>query len=64
MSVATDTAARPTNGRLGPIVVLEGVCKSFGDNLVLDGIDLQVETGEVLVVIGPSGAARARCFAA
>ena len=58
MTVATDTAARPTNGRLGPIVELEGVRKSFGDNLVLDGIDLQVKTGEVLVVIGPSGSGK------
>ena len=58
MTVATDTAARPTNGRTGPIVELEGVRKSFGDNLVLDGIDLQVKTGEVLVVIGPSGSGK------
>ena len=26
-----------------PVVRLEGVRKSFGDNLVLDGIDLSVE---------------------
>ena len=39
----------------GPLLRLEGVRKSFGDNLVLDGIDLEVQTGEVLVVIGPSG---------
>jgi polar amino acid transport system ATP-binding protein len=37
------------------MVRLEGVRKSFGDNLVLDGIDLNVAPGEVLVVIGPSG---------
>jgi ABC-type polar amino acid transport system ATPase subunit len=58
VSVAADTAAPPTNGRLSPIVVLEGVRKSFGDNLVLDGIDLHVATGEVLVVIGPSGSGK------
>lgn len=44
------------NGR--PIVELEGVRKSFGDNLVLDGIDLAVEQGEVLVIIGPSGSGK------
>ena len=42
----------------GPLLRLEGVRKSFGDNLVLDGIDLEVQTGEVLVVIGPSGSGK------
>ena len=41
-----------------PVVRLDGVRKSFGDNLVLDGIDLSVATGEVLVVIGPSGSGK------
>jgi ABC-type polar amino acid transport system ATPase subunit len=40
------------------MVRLEGVRKSFGDNLVLDGIDLSVDVGEVLVVIGPSGSGK------
>jgi ABC-type polar amino acid transport system ATPase subunit len=42
----------------GPMVRLEGVRKSFGDNLVLDGIDLEVAMGEVLVIIGPSGSGK------
>jgi len=50
----TETPSR----HLGPILRLEGVRKSFGDNLVLDGIDLEVQTGEVLVVIGPSGSGK------
>jgi ABC-type polar amino acid transport system ATPase subunit len=41
-----------------PVVRLEGVKKSFGDNVVLDGIDLTVNAGEVLVVIGPSGSGK------
>jgi ABC-type polar amino acid transport system ATPase subunit len=41
-----------------PMVRLEGVRKSFGDNVVLDGIDLAVATGDVLVVIGPSGSGK------
>ena len=40
------------------IVRLEAVRKSFGDNLVLDGIDLDVAAGEVLVVIGASGSGK------
>jgi ABC-type polar amino acid transport system ATPase subunit len=41
-----------------PVVRLEAVQKSFGDNVVLDGIDLTVEPREVLVVIGPSGSGK------
>ena len=40
------------------MVRLEGVRKSFGDNLVLAGIDLSVAHGEVLVIIGPSGSGK------
>src|SRR4051812_10893798 len=48
-----------------PLLRLDRVVKSFGDNLVLDGIDLDVATGEVLVVIGPSGSGKStllRCI--
>jgi ABC-type polar amino acid transport system ATPase subunit len=40
------------------MVRLEDVHKSFGDLVVLDGIDLEVPTGEVLVVIGASGSGK------
>jgi ABC-type polar amino acid transport system ATPase subunit len=40
------------------MVRLEAVTKSFGDLLVLDSIDLTVDQGEVLVVIGPSGSGK------
>jgi polar amino acid transport system ATP-binding protein len=40
------------------MIRLEAVRKSFGDNLVLDGIDLHVAPGEVLVVIGASGSGK------
>jgi polar amino acid transport system ATP-binding protein len=36
----------------------EGIRKSFGDNVVLDGIDLVVHASETLVVIGPSGSGK------
>jgi polar amino acid transport system ATP-binding protein len=42
----------------GPVVRAEQIHKSFGDNVVLDGIDLEVATGETLVVIGPSGSGK------
>jgi polar amino acid transport system ATP-binding protein len=41
-----------------PVVRLENVRKSFGDNVVLDGIDLTVTAGEALVIIGPSGSGK------
>ena len=39
----------------GLVIEAYGVHKSFGDNVVLDGIDLAVAARETLVVIGPSG---------
>jgi polar amino acid transport system ATP-binding protein len=41
-----------------PVVRLEAVHKRFGDLEVLNGIDLSVRGGEVLVIIGPSGSGK------
>ena len=38
-----------------PEIKLTGVRKSFGEKVVLDGIDLEVAPGESLVIIGGSG---------
>ncbi|MBL6976002.1 MAG: ATP-binding cassette domain-containing protein, partial [Deltaproteobacteria bacterium] len=37
------------------MVSIQGLKKSFGDNHVLRGIDLDVPEGSITVVIGPSG---------
>ena len=41
-----------------PKIALAGVTKSFDDNHVLKGIDLEVRAGESLVLIGPSGSGK------
>ena len=38
-----------------PKIRVRGLCKRFGDNIVLDGLDLDVRAGESVVVIGGSG---------
>ena len=48
-----------------PMVKIEGVHKRFGRLEVLKGLDLEVEAGEVMVVIGPSGGGKStllRCI--
>jgi glutamate transport system ATP-binding protein len=49
----------------GHLVELLAVSKSFGDNLVLDGIDMTIDRGEVVVIAGPSGSGKStmlRCI--
>ncbi|MCG5218971.1 amino acid ABC transporter ATP-binding protein [Streptosporangium sp. KLBMP 9127] len=41
-----------------PIIEFTGVRKSFGDLAVLNGIDLSVAKGEVVVLLGPSGSGK------
>ena len=44
---------------------VEGLKKSFGDNHVLRGIDIDIHAGEVVCVIGPSGSGKStflRCL--
>jgi polar amino acid transport system ATP-binding protein len=48
----------PARAATAPVVQLEDVHKSFGDNVVLDGIDLTVNAGQALVIIGPSGSGK------
>ncbi|MYN14925.1 glutamine ABC transporter ATP-binding protein GlnQ [Pusillimonas sp. TS35] len=47
------------------IVEFKNVVKRFGENTVLDGINLTIEKGEVVVIVGPSGSGKStllRCI--
>jgi len=57
MIAETSHAPAPQSGT-EPMIRLQGVKKAFGDHVVLDGIDLAVDPGEVLVIIGPSGSGK------
>jgi polar amino acid transport system ATP-binding protein len=41
-----------------PVISARGVRKNFGDVVALDGIDLDVNPGEVVCLIGPSGSGK------
>jgi phospholipid/cholesterol/gamma-HCH transport system ATP-binding protein len=50
------TLNSPTAPKLeDPLIDLRGVSKRFGQNVILDGVDLCVYPGEALAIIGPSG---------
>ena len=45
-------------GKTIPLLSVRGICKSFGLNTVLKGIDLDIMSGEVLALIGGNGAGK------
>ena len=48
-----------------PKVLVRGLKKQYGDNVVLKSIDLTIQSGEVVCVIGPSGSGKStmlRCL--
>lgn len=49
------TRPAPVRGRAAPVVVLDGVSKSFGDTVVLQDLTLTVPPGQIYGLIGPSG---------
>jgi ABC-2 type transport system ATP-binding protein len=43
---------------MGYTVITQGICKSFGDQVALDHVNLALETGSVLALLGPNGAGK------
>lgn len=41
-----------------PAIEVKGLRKSFGDNVVLDGVDLHVTEGTIFALLGPNGAGK------
>ena len=41
-----------------PAIVVEGLERSFGEVLAVQGIDLQVDEGEIYGFLGPNGAGK------
>jgi branched-chain amino acid transport system permease protein len=60
-STAARTAAAPAGGA-APLLVVEGMSKSFGANRVLADLNLEVPRGLAVGVIGPNGAGKTTLF--
>ncbi len=42
----------------GPVVVVEGLCKAYGETRAVDGLSFTIEAGEVFALLGPNGAGK------
>ncbi|MFV1494198.1 amino acid ABC transporter ATP-binding protein [Phaeobacter sp. JH18-32] len=54
-----------SDARSDTAISITGLRKTFGDSVVLDGIDLTIQPGERIVIIGPSGTGKStllRCL--
>lgn len=65
LSVATNVQHKVADAKAGVILEATGLRKSYGKLEVIKGVDLSLNAGEVLAVIGPSGSGKStliRCL--
>jgi putative spermidine/putrescine transport system ATP-binding protein len=55
-------AGQPETASAAAEVRLEGVRKTFGDVVAVDGVDLEVREGEFFSLLGPSGCGKTTCL--
>ncbi|HEY2999623.1 MAG TPA: ATP-binding cassette domain-containing protein, partial [Acidimicrobiales bacterium] len=68
---STDRASRPAAAPAAaaprpPLLVVEGLCKRFGELQVLDHASLRIDAGEIVALVGDNGAGKstlAKCLA-
>lgn len=67
MKTEIDTGIENKDQKTRAVIILEDICKSFGKQKVLDGISLELKSGENLVILGKSGSGKSvmiKCIAA
>jgi phospholipid/cholesterol/gamma-HCH transport system ATP-binding protein len=47
--------AMTSNAMTPPLIELKGISKRFGNTVILDRVNLRIEAGESLTILGPSG---------
>lgn len=56
--ISSATEVAPTAAGDPPVLQVDGISKSFGDNLVLRGVGLQIRRGEIYGLMGANGAGK------